>query len=156
MGYERILGEEIAAELNRLQDEGKPLVASWITHAICQRHEGELEGEAHFWRHAGHANTRDAVRRAINGRTGDKAERDPRQTTLPGYQHLQSYYLVKRRGVGDIGIPIHDMTDREIEEKVTRYEAMSVACRHHAEELREFSKARRASKRRARRGRAAA
>lgn len=147
MGYERILGDEINAELNRLQADGKPWVATWITHAICQRHEAELGTEADFWRHAGYANTRDAVRRAINVRAGDKAERAAAEPALPGYQHLQAYYVVKRKKVGDMGVPIGAMTDREIDEKVARYEAMSVACRDHADELRHFKSDRRASRR---------
>lgn len=152
MGYERILADEISGELNRLQAAGERWVANWIAQAIMQRHEGELTPDADFWRHCGYASTRDAVRRAINARAGDKADRDQddRQMKLPGYQHLQAYYLVKRRN-RDVGVPIGDMTDREIDEKVTRYEAMSVACRHHAEEFREFKKARRATKRRVRR-----
>ncbi|MGW8134156.1 hypothetical protein ACWGNZ_00760 [Sphingomonas zeae] len=151
MGYERILGDEIARELDRLQTEGKPWVANWITHAIVGRHEDELAPDAHFWRHCGYASTRDAVRRAINTRAGDKAERDTMQMRLPGYEHLHAYYVVKRKGTGDIGVPIHAMTDREIDEKIVRYEAMSVACRDHAEELREFKKARRSQRRRDRR-----
>ena len=148
MGYERLLTEEISAELTRLQEAGQPLVAQWITHAICQRHEPELARDADFWRHAGYANTRDAVRRAINARAGDKAERNTQQPLLPGYRHLQSYYVVKRRKVGEVGVPIGSMTDREIDEKVTRYEAMSTACRDHAEELREFKRQRRSTRRR--------
>lgn len=155
MGYERTLIDDINRHLNRLQAAGEPWVANWITHAIVGEHEAELSGEADFWRHCGYASTRDAVRRAINTRAGDKAERDDAQLRLPGYEHLHAYYVVKRRGTGDIGVPIGAMTDREIDEKITRYEAMSAACRDHADELRDFKKARRAAKRRAKREAAA-
>ena len=152
MGYERVLNEAINGHLNRLQAEGQPWQANWIAHAICREHEPELDGTAEFWRHTGYATTRDAVRRAINARAGDKVERESAQAPLlPGYNHLQSYYVVKRRGVGDIGVPIGLMTDREIDGKITRYEAMSVACRDHADELRDFKKSRRAAKRKQRR-----
>lgn len=150
MGYERALNDEINDHLNALQAEGKPWVANWITHAIVQRHEAELTAEADFWRHCGYASTRDAVRRAINTRAGDKAERDTIQLRLPGYEHLHAYYVVKRKGTGEVGVPIGDMTDRELDEKVARFEAMSVACRDHADELRDFKRARRAARRRTR------
>lgn len=151
MSYERILHDEINSELNRLQAAGQRWVANWIAQAIVLRHESELTPEADFWRHTGYASVRETVRRVINARAGDKAERaaDDRQIPLPGYHHLQAYYLVKRRGK-DVGVPIADMSDAELDAKAARYEAMSVACRDHADELREFKKARRAIKRRAR------
>lgn len=155
MGYERILNAEINAELDRLASAGQQWVANWITHKICGTHEDDLKGEAAFWRHGAYCNTRDAVRRQINIRAEDKEEPDKRQPMLPGYHHLHQYYVVKRRGVGDVGIPIHDMTDREIDEKVLRYESMSVACRDHADELRLFKAQRAAQRRKSRRGKAA-
>lgn len=154
MGYERILSNEINRELDRLQTAGERWVANWIARAIVEKHEGELTPEADFWRHCGYASTREAVRRTISARAGDKADRatDDRQMSLPGYQHLQAYYLVKRRGK-DVGVPIADMSDAEIDGKISRYEAMSVACRHHAEEFREFKTKRRADRRRQSRNR---
>lgn len=152
MGYERTLNAEINAELDRLASEKQRWVAAWITQAIVARHEANLpEGdEGLFWRHCGYATTRDAVRRQINIRAEDKEEKDDRQAILPGYQHVHAYYIVNRRGVGDIGLPIELMTDREIDEKIARYESMSTACRDHADELRDYKNLRRAQKRRRR------
>lgn len=157
MSYERILTDEINRELDRLQAAGERWVANWVAQAIVQRHEGELAPDAFFWRHTGYTSTREAVRRIINARAGDKADRgaDDRQIALPGYRHLQAYYLVKRKG-SDVGVPIHDMSDGELDGKAARYEAMSVACRDHADELRQFKKARRAKRRRDRRSGVAA
>lgn len=146
MGYERTLNMEINKELDALQEQGRPWMAHWVTHSIVLRHEDEFNGEARFARHNSYANVRDQVRRQINNRAGDKTEQDDNQPRLSGYHHLQQYYVVKRKGK-DVGIPIHTMTDREIDEKITRYESMSVACRDHADELRGFKRQRAAERR---------
>ena len=150
MGYERIYTAEIDAVLDRVQAEGAPMIAAWITQEVCAQHEATLPPDDDpFWRHCGYANTRDAVRRRINARAADRTPTDTGQAPLlPGYEHLQRYYLVKRRGVGDIGVPIHQLTDREIDGKVGLYERFGFASLAHAEELREFKKGRRARKRR--------
>lgn len=146
MSYEKTLNAEINAELNRLTGDGKQLVANWIAHTICKDHEEALDRQSEdsmFWRHCGYATTRDAVRRQINARAGDRDEADKRQAKLPGFQHLQYYYIVKRPKVGEVGVPIDSMTDSEIDEKIVRYEGMSVACKDHADELRGYKATRR-------------
>lgn len=148
MGYERIFNEEISAELDRLQAGGERWVANWITHTIVGRHEPEIGRDAEFWRYCGYSTVRDAVRRHINGRAGDRPERDERQLRLPGYEHLQAYYIVKRKRLGEVGVPIQQMTDQEFDEKIGRYEAMGANCMAHAEELRRYKDARRAGRRR--------
>lgn len=53
--------------------------------------------------------------------------------------------------IGANRVALDAMTDREINEQVARLEADGARYAAHADELREFKKARRASKRRARR-----
>jgi len=152
MGYERTYTAEIDAALDRIQTEGGQMVPAWITQEICAAHADALApGEDHFWRHCGYALTRDAVRRRINARAGERSATDIGQAPLlPGFTHLQRYYVVKRKGVGDVGVPIDQLTDKEVEGKIALYERFSLASLAHAEELREFKKVRRLQRRRSR------
>ena len=150
MGYERVLADEIDAELDRLQALGQKWNANWITQAVCSRHEPDLpKAEAsEFWRHGAYANTRETVRRRINARAGDRPDRDERQIRLPGYEHLQAYYVVRRKG-DDVGLPIQKLTAAELAGKVMLYESMSASCAAHADELRRYIESRQSRRRRA-------
>ena len=68
----------------------------------------------------------------------DNEEAAPR---LPGFEHLQAYYSVKR-GDDEIGVPIRDLTDQEIDEKVALLRAMGSTCYAHANELERFKRQR--------------
>jgi hypothetical protein len=140
MSYESALIAEINAILDRLAADNLPLRAQWIAHEICKAHEDGLgEGEDRlFWQHCGYNETRDVVRRCINRRTGDDRKDDEhRQLTLPGYEHVQHYYMVKREGE-EIGVSIHDMTDAELIDKANSYRDMAAACYAHADEIDRF------------------
>lgn len=153
MSYERALAEEIYAEIDFLRERKRQLKAAWITHSICKRHEIDLPQSdgAEFWRHCAYAHVREAVRRRINAIAGDGPDRDDRQDCLPGYEHLQAYYFVQRRGE-KVAIIIGQMTDAEIIEKASEHDRMADACRSHAVELRDYLNDRR--QRRAKRRRA--
>ena len=150
MGYEREFTAEIDAILDQKQAAGEQMVAQWITQEICQGHEKSLPSNGdEFWRYCGYQLTRAAVRRRINARAGDrKPDDDNRQGGLfPGYMHVQAYYVVKRRGVGDVGVPLDQMTDAEVKAKMGLYNSFGVAALAHSDELSDYLKKRRADRR---------
>jgi len=140
--------DKLTAEINRILDDlaerGESWEAKWIAHGICNSHSDGLNSseDAEFWRWCGYTETRDQVRRCINSRAGDKAETNDRQYRLPGYDHLQSYYVVQRGGV-DVGVPVTSLSDAEIEEKSSLFRSMGAACYAHADELDRFRRLRR-------------
>lgn len=136
MSYTDRLVQEINAKLDKLAAESKPWTASWVAHAVCGDHTDGLatNDESQFWRHCGYAAVREEVRRCINKRAGDQPERRTAQLSLPGYDHLQNYYMVNRGG-DEVGVPVHALTDAELEGKATRYRAMGEACYAHADEI---------------------
>ncbi|HEY1247311.1 MAG TPA: hypothetical protein VGF29_21020 [Hyphomicrobiaceae bacterium] len=129
---------EIKSWLDRLADEGQPWRADWIANAICVSHEAGLADcqDAHFWRHYTLGAVRDQVRRVMNKRAGPAAdgEETPR---LPGFEHLQMYYLVKR-GDEEVGVHVRDLTDAELDEKAALLRAMGTTCFAHAQEIERF------------------
>ena len=142
--YHDQLATEINSLLDRLADEGQPWRAQWVANAIVLNHtEGLVDGEdKNFWMHCGYTTTRDQVRRCINKRAGIKKEDDgDRQQKLPGFDHLQRYYMVEREDEA-VGIPVHDLTDDEIDAKATELRVMGAACYDHADEHRRFKESR--------------
>lgn len=142
MSYQDKLVAQINQELDRLQAERQTWVPEWITHTICEAHNGGLadNDEADFWRHGGYGMCRLQVTKIINKRAGDNAERDvSKQISLPGFdrEHLQDYYVVKRNG-DDVAICIIDMTDDEIDTKAEMHLRLKEAHAAHADELIRF------------------
>lgn len=142
MAYD--LTAEIHAKLDELAERGETWNAQWVAHAICSEHsEVIVDDDDHcfFWQHCGYSATRTAVRTAINSRAGDKKEGGEPQLRLPGYEHLQSYYVVRRNGE-DIGVPVTQLTDEELEGKADLYRTMAQSCYGHADELDRFRRLR--------------
>lgn len=137
MSYATQLSEEIHRVLDRLEGQGAEWRASFITEQIVRNHSEALtdDDRSLFWRHCGYAETRREVTRCINTRAGDRpTEKPSEQIALPGYEHLQRYYVVTR-DEEDVGVAVDQLTDMEIEAKVSRYRAMGRACFAHADEL---------------------
>jgi hypothetical protein len=139
MSYFEELNAEIAAKIEALNATGQPLVAAWITHAICNDHiDGLAENEQReFWLHGGHKTVRAEVRRHISKKFGDDIEVRESHPTLPGFDHLRTQYFVKRED-DDLVVAVHDLTDEEIDGKAALYRSMGAACFAHADELERF------------------
>lgn len=134
--YEGTLKVEITVVLDRLESQGKAMLAPWITHSICNKHKDGLaqNDDAEFWEFGGYKTCRSMVTRTINQRAGDNPIGEQKQALLPGFEHLQSFYVVDRKG-DEVGIPVDLMTDEEIDDKAEMYRKMAGACIGHADEL---------------------
>jgi hypothetical protein len=144
MSYETALNSEIDKELDRLGALKQAWRPTFLSHAICRSHiEGLADGEhKDFWLHCGYEKTRAAVTRRINKRAADVIEQlDDTQPLLPGYDHLHSYYIVRRNG-DDIAVHVDDLTDEEIDHKITRIQEMGRSCFAHVREFRRFKRER--------------
>lgn len=139
MSYHDRLRAEINATLDGLETAGEPLVAAWVTHSVCGKHSEGLAANEHaqFWQHGGYRTVRNEVRLCINERRGDRADRKATQSWLPGFDHLQPYYMVERNG-DEIGVPTPDLTDDELDGKAALYRRMGAACYAHADEIERY------------------
>ncbi len=54
------------------------------------------------------------------------------------------YYVVERDGE-EVGYPVHDCTDEELEAKRLQYRTMGFACFAHADEIERYQRSRRQS-----------
>ncbi len=64
------------------------------------------------------------------------------QHALPGFKHLQTAYPVKRQG-RMLLVPIHLLSDDEIDARCEELSAMSKGCIAHQEELKDYKEQRR-------------
>ena len=130
---------EIQGYIDALAAANRPWRAEWIAHWICDDHAtGLADGaDADFWRYCGYRQCRELVRRCINARAGNRPDPNEAVTALPGYEHLQSHYIVTRDG-DNVGVPLHDLTDEELAAKSQMHRAMGNACHAHAAEIERY------------------
>ncbi|HMF68068.1 MAG TPA: hypothetical protein VK602_10720 [Phyllobacterium sp.] len=105
----------------------------------------ELKGseEYEFWRYCGYETCRDITTMVINHLTDPVAfDKDEKAPVLPGFEHLQTHYTVKRNMDGGkfgsveiIGVPIEQLTDDEMIVIAKKLRTASVALGEHANEL---------------------
>lgn len=141
------LTNEIHGVLDELEQRRDPWVASWIAHHILESHDTGVyesrEDEA-FWHHTSYETVRKHVTQAINKRAGDRDVPDDGQVMLPGWERLQSYYVVERDG-NQVGLPVWDLTDDELDSKASLFRSFANANMRHAEEIERFKAIRRRS-----------
>lgn len=96
---------------------------SWVNKAQALASYARQADDDTLQKHAMRIQSR-AVRRRINAKCGDRLdpEGDTGQPRLPGYHHVQQYYIVRRRN-RDVGVPVHNMTDRENDQKIELYDS---------------------------------
>lgn len=143
MSYENTLNEEIDKIINTKVLAKEALHPAWISHQVCLAHEpGLIEGDDKlFWQHTGYLTVRKAVLGRVLRVAGTTAEHVA-QPTLPGFEHVQSHYIVTRDG-DEIAIPTGDATDDELDLIANRLDAMADTCKAHAREVRRFKRLRR-------------
>ena len=147
MSYETALNAEIDKELDRLEGLKQDWRIGFVTQAVCTKHAEGLKDGDHkdFWLHCGYDKTRAAVTKRINKRAGDKPEEQAAaQPRLPGYDHVHTYYVVRRNG-DDVGVHIDLLTDEEIDLKTNRIREMGQTCFEHADELQRYKRERKAA-----------
>ena len=139
----RPLTAEIDESIDALIATGEPLYAQWIAHSVCAQHAGGLADNEHsaFWRVGGYRTCRDEVRRCINRLVRGNVELADLMSRYDGFDHLQFYYLVERHDE-KIGVPTDELTNEEIDAKISMYRTMGATCHRHADELEKFRKQR--------------
>jgi hypothetical protein len=134
------LENEIAALVDAEIGAGKPIAATWLTHAVVASH-GEIPDDGSGYHElCTYAHTRDSVRRVLRRYEVKEEGPDP-QVALPGFERLQTAYLVTR-DKEQVIVPIDQLTDVEIDAKCTELDAMAKGCLQHADELRRYKAAR--------------
>ena len=138
------LKEEIKRVIDRTISAGMRVRASWIATEIGNSHPDHFGKDVDFWQLTGISGVHAEVRRFISSIKTDE-EDEEQQGKLPftvsGYRYLQKIYFVSDPTTpeeGNVGIPINEMSDSQIENKANEYEKMAAGCVAHADELRRY------------------
>ncbi len=113
-------------------ERGKVLTASLIADEIIRSHEDDRD----FIQLCIAGHVRVAVRKGLGMEFKRDSEPDG-QMLLPGYEHIRRAYLIERDDVQKI-VPIEQIADEELEEKIREYRTMGKGCFAHADELERY------------------
>lgn len=131
--------KEIRKFVSDKVNAGAIVRVDWLTAEIISERD-RIEGDdADFYLICAHKHVSEIVKECI-GKYKPKAQTDA-QLVLDGFEHLQKSYPVERKGVRLL-VPVHMLTDDELEARAIEYMEMSKGCIAHAKEIRAFIKAR--------------
>lgn len=143
MFTEATLRAQIVKIIDTTTSQGRPAPAAWIVQTIMISWP-EPGGEAKdAWLFCAREHIRDAVRQAIRGRKALEVA-DERQYSFGGFKHVQRDYVVERDG-DQIVVPLHLLSNGEVEAKAAELRRMARGCDDHADELLRYLEERRAS-----------
>lgn len=136
-----IIEAEITDFIQGLLEQKQPVQTDWVVHGILQRHQQITGDDAPWFLTHGYRSTR-AMVRAVLRKFGLLTELpEDTQRVLPGWDHLQQYYPIKRNETSQI-VPIEQMSNEELLVKAEEYRAMGRGCFEHAKELDKYREAR--------------
>jgi hypothetical protein len=133
---------EIAEVVAAWDAAGKELVPQFITHEIIQKHEPGLartNEHTEFFKHYAYKGHRKDVGAYIAKVYGDADDDEQKrlQSVLPGFEHIQRRYIVKRNGE-DVAVHPADMTKVERVARIQLLRRRGRTCFAHADELERF------------------
>jgi len=136
--------ESIYTEIRALVDDrlasGVIIHANWITNEIFQKHADIEGGDVWFYQLCARSHVQEIVKRVIS-KYGDSDEESIAETdsqlVFPGFEHLRKAYFVERNNQRVL-VPVHMLTDGELEARAIEYDQMSIGCAKHADEMRKF------------------
>ena len=137
------LFDEIRRFVDHKINTGQPALVSWVTTEILARKSEVVGSDAPFYLFCARSVIHDIVKRVIgkyNDQSKPGGEKDE-QIVLPGFEHLQRAYTVKRADEITL-VPIEQLSDKELLARADEYDAMAAGCLRHAFEIRRYVKAR--------------
>jgi hypothetical protein len=138
---------EIAALVDKWADASRELVPSFLTKALIDNHVGGLaRANEHtpFFEHYTYRGVRDHVGKYLLKKYG-MSDEDKKQKTFPGFEHLQTHYMVKR-GEEIVPVEVDLISDDDLYANAKMLRRRGKACYAHADEIERFIEFRRDSK----------
>lgn len=137
------MSESVTAEIRKFISDkiaaGETVVVEWLTQEVVSA-KAAIEGDdLPFYRVCAYAHVKDIVKRCV-GKYDARPETN-RQIVLPGFDHLQEAYTV-RRNDEIVLVPISQLSDSELLDRAAEYDDMAKGCHKHALEIRGFVRAR--------------
>lgn len=109
----------------------------WLTTEILSM-KSRIEGEdADFYIACGVDFIKDTVKRVVGDYRPKASVIADAQIVMDGFDHMQRAYTVDREGE-TVLVPVHLLSDEEIEGRAAELEGMARGCINHARELRAY------------------
>ena len=122
-------------------NDGQTIRAEWLTTEILAT-KSQIEGDdADFYIACAIDFIKDTAKGCIGLYATKSAVVSDAQIIMPGFDHMQRAYTVSRDGE-IILVPVHLLSDEEIEARAIELEAMARGCIAHAKELRAYGRGR--------------
>jgi len=130
------LNQEIRSEIEyRISNKSSVIRPDIITQTILNRHDDPLDD---FYTLCAYRHVLDQVKQELNRfKITNKNIEPDKQTTLPGFERVQMYYLVTRNN-DQLAVHVTKLTEQEIDEKIIELRNMAAGCLAHADELERF------------------
>lgn len=132
--------KKIRAEIHDKLDAGEIVDQDRLAAEIIEARSDIHGSDVDFYKVCAFAEVRNIVRSCIK-KFKPSAANDDDQLTLPGFDHLQKAYFI-RRDDRDLLIPVTLCTDAELLARAREYDDMAKGCADHALELRKYVRAR--------------
>lgn len=131
MFSEKDLIAEVEAAVNSRQCA---IETDWIANLVMSNHRNLSGDDSEFYLLCAWAHVKDAVRVVVRRFKPSPEEAPDSQIILPGFERLQTKYHMERGGKSWL-VPIDELTDEEIDRKVSEYESIGRGVYLHAAEL---------------------
>lgn len=130
---------EVTREVRRIVqgriESGVAVRVEWLTTEILSMKDKIDGDDADFYIACGTDFIKQTVKRVIG--EYKPAPHTSAQIVMDGFDHLQKAYTVSRDNETTL-VPVHMLTDEELEVRALEYEAMAKGCIAHAKEIRAF------------------
>jgi hypothetical protein len=142
IGEKKMMKDQIKSEiLTTISSEKNKTVilkTNWIANSVMQKYFKSLpeNNDGEMLRYLSILQCRALVRKIV-AKNLDGNGTDRRQFIMPGFEHLQNHYAVTREGEA-VGVPLSNMTEKEIKAKSKEYRKMGDGNYAHARELDEY------------------
>jgi len=135
---------EIRAIIDSRIASGVAVRVEWLTTEILAA-KSQIDGEdADFYVACAVDFIKGTVKRCIGAYAPKAGAATDPQIVMDGFDHMQRAYTVPRDGE-TVLVPVHLLSDEELEARAAEYEAMAIGCVAHAKELRAYRRGRAAA-----------
>jgi len=122
--------------------EGEQVQMEWAVHEIIKG-RGKIDGKGvPFYTLCAREQVYRVVKKAVDKYEIASDNTDRTQISLAGFDYLQAAYTVEREDVR-ILVPIHLISDEELEARACEFDKLALGIREHAREIRKYIAARR-------------
>tara|TARA_R110000751_G_scaffold37511_2_gene90892 strand:+ start:686 stop:1132 length:447 start_codon:yes stop_codon:yes gene_type:complete len=139
MSHDSQIKNDILAEIERVKKMDSIIEPRWVANAIMEKYfKGmDVSEEIEIVKYLAFNECRRQVAKLISKRL-DINGSDKREMVLPGFEHLQTHYEVKRDGEW-CGVPINLLSQQELLLKAKELKKMGNTCFKHAQEIEAYA-----------------